>query len=566
MTSAITRAPAGAAHAHGFAKSLKGDAPSDAFEALFAAVAGAQPQPVTPPVAGETAGNGAEPGRSGGGAHDDDKASPQALLMAASMTLVTSDAKVDPRKAPAQDHSQIVASARASIAPRNPALENTGADSTLPKLTPASASQRIVPNATFVIPQPVAHALIAHKGRVAETPVPPTADPPRIARTPIASEPAAPATRQPPEPVGASVPSHTEAETLSPAPPSSPSETAVEHTRSNLSPRALVQAAMVEVVRSPGRLRMPAPDPANTDVQHAARPEPEARDAQATATMPGAVRNAAPAPAANAPVQRPSIVEQAAIADATATTAQPIVSPTPPAKASPTSRAAADIARQRQFALGSSSDAPTPADADTPAAAAPAFETLIALGKADGTLDGRAQTAPTTESTSPAAPSGAWLANLPAPTTTQALNTASAIATPRVFDQAAWSAALAQQVTASAIAATRETTVRITPDGLGPIEVRVRVASEHVDVRFAIEHPVTANMVREALPDLQRMLAQSGLRLGDAQVAQQNARDRGQAARDDASASPTGDDEPVAVGAAVGMRPRARVGLLDDFV
>ena len=134
------------------------------------------------------------------------------------------------------------------------------------------------------------------------------------------------------------------------------------------------------------------------------------------------------------------------------------------------------------------------------------------------------------------------------------------------FDQAAWSAALAQQITASAVAAARETTVRIKPDGLGPIEVRVRVESQHVDVRFAIEHPVTMSMVREALPDLERMLAQSGFSLGDAEVAQQNAGSRGQAARSDASPSQSSDDEPVAIRAAVESRPRARIGLLDDFV
>ena len=183
----------------------------------------------------------------------------------------------------------------------------------------------------------------------------------------------------------------------------------------------------------------------------------------------------------------------------------------------------------------------------------------------DLTLDSRAQSAANTESVSQAAPPGAWLANLPS-TTTQALNSPAALATPRTFDQAAWSAALAQQVTASAVAATRETTVRIKPDGLGPIEVRVRVESQDVHVRFAIEHPVTVNMVREALPDLQRMLAQSGLNLGDAQVAQQNAGSRGQAARGGASASQSSEDEPAAIGAAVETRPRARVGLLDDFV
>jgi len=558
MTAAITRAPAGAAHAHGFAKSLKGDAPARGieapFEALFAAVAGAQPQPAMPPVVNDAAGKGAERGKAGEGAPDDDQASPQALLIAASMTLVAPDAKiVDPRPipAPASSHGVAGKSALGAAMP----LEITRADSP----PPPAASQRIVPNATFVITQPVAHALIAHKGRVAETPVPPTADPPRIARAPIASETAASAAKLMPELVGAPVPSHVEANTLSPAPPSSQPETSVEPQRSNLSPRALVQAAMVEVVRSPGRGRTPPPDAANADAPDAPQPQPAAPDRQLSGTVPAAIPGAMPAPVANTALPMPPIVEQAAIADAAASIAQPVAAPKP----APSSRAAADIARQRQLVLDS---AESPTAADAPEAGAPTFETLIALRKAGGTPETRTQSAPGNESLSPAAPSGAWLANLPA-SSTQAPGAMPAIAMPHAFDQAAWSAALAQQVTASAIAATRETTVRIKPDGLGPIDVRVSVASGHVDVRFAIEHPVTVNMVRDALPDLQRMLAQSGLSLGDAEVAQQNAGNRGQAARGDASGFKASDEEPAAaVRAASGTRPRARVGLLDDFV
>ena len=553
MTSAITRAPGGAAHAHGFAKSLKGDAPAEGFEALFAAVAAAQPAPVTPPV-GDAVGKRADHGKAGeGDAQDDERASSQALLIAASMTLVAPDVKViDPRNVPVAANSHAVAMGPAPAAPRVPAFENTTADSTPPQDAPAAASQRIVPNAAFAISEPVAHELIAHKVRVAESPVVPAADPPRVPRAPIVSEAAASPATHAPDPPGVSVPSHIETRTLSPAPPSSPPQAPVERTRSALSPRALVQAAMVEVVRSPGRGRTPPPEAANADTQDAAEPQtqPPAPSAPAAATIPAAISDAAPAPVASNPIPLPPIVEQAVIADTT----QPFVAPSQAPKPSPTSRAAADIARQRQYVLASS-ESPSPAAGDSSEIAAPTFQTLIALRKADGTREDRV----------PATPSNAWLANVPA-STTQAPSSMTAAAMPRTFDQAAWSAAFAQQVTAAAVAATRETTVRIKPEGLGPIEVRVRIESQHVDVRFAIEHPVTVNMVREALPDLQRMLAQSGLSLGDAQVAQQNAGSRGQASND-ASASQTGEDETAApVRSAVETRPRARVGLLDDFV
>src|SRR4051812_2485212 len=106
MTSAITRAPAGAAHAHGFAKSLKGDAPAEAFEALFAAVAGAQPLPATPPVIADS-GKGTEPNKPSEGANDDDSTPPpSAQLVAAMMSFAAPEVKVvDPRTSPASANS-----------------------------------------------------------------------------------------------------------------------------------------------------------------------------------------------------------------------------------------------------------------------------------------------------------------------------------------------------------------------------------------------------------------------------------------------------------------------------
>src|SRR4051812_32357136 len=149
---------------------------------------------------------------------------------------------------------------------------------------PAPASQTFVPNAAFVILEPPAHALIAHKGRIGESPIAPTADPPRSARAPsVAQTTVSPAFREP-ELVGLPVQSHVESKPLSTAPPSNSQHTPVERTRNEMSPRALVQAAMVEVVRSPGRGRMPAPEAANNDTQDA-MPMPAQPDAAAPAPM-----------------------------------------------------------------------------------------------------------------------------------------------------------------------------------------------------------------------------------------------------------------------------------------
>ncbi|HEY6893996.1 MAG TPA: hypothetical protein VI258_07500, partial [Rhodanobacteraceae bacterium] len=260
MIAAITRAPAGAAHAHGFAKSLKGDAPAEGFEALFAAVAGAQPLPVAPPVVAD-AGKSAEHGKPGEGAHDEANASSSAQLIAASMVLVAPHARVvDPRSAPAPVHAQPVSEHALPSAVGAPApLEIARDDSTAHAAPPVPPSQTIVPNAAFAIRAPASHALIAHKDHVAESTVAPAADPPRVTRAPVVPESAASDAKREPVSVGAPVPSHAEAKPLSTASPPFPPQAPAERARDNLSPRALVQAAMVEVVRSPGRGRTPQP-------------------------------------------------------------------------------------------------------------------------------------------------------------------------------------------------------------------------------------------------------------------------------------------------------------------
>ena len=313
--------------------------------------------------------------------------------------------------------------------------------------------------------------------------------------------------------------------------------------RTTLSPRAAVQEALVALVRSPGRPR-PAPPP-----EESKPVEPEIADAAKVATPPShaTASNATQAPPA---IAMPEI--------------ETITIPAPAAKPSASSRAAADIARQRQFALAADASPVVDTNLPTELSEGSAFQTMVALHKADGALGNDSAARADSAISAPASP-GAWIGNLPS--ATHAASGANPLVAPRTFDQAAWSEALARQVAATATAAARETGVRLEPEGLGPIEVRVRVEAERVDVRFAIEHPVTVNMVRAALPDLERLLAQSGMSLGQANVAQQNANGREHAApRTHASGARGEIEDASSTSAAIDMRPRTRVGLLDDFV
>jgi len=556
MTSAISRA-ANAAHAHGFAKSVKNEAPTEGFEALFAAVA----NPVATPTVSAPS---SEPGKPGESAREDEKkGSASAFELAASMAIVAADAgKNELRAMPAPVVTRTTAE---SIQTSQVSLPRVASNSLpdfpvrvpgreavhVPTVPPEHASKS---ESAAVPPMAVPHDVPQIEAEGARTNSPASNSP---ASTPDAKILFAKAAATPiveNEAVVANVPNlATPARethvTTSPEPAAPPQPFA--RPRVELSPRALAQAAIVEAMRSPGRGRTQTTDEGDAPVP----------------------KSAAPAITSNVPIQTTPVAQATVavtppvaaamstlVADTPAALAKPITVSPAPSKPAASSRAAADILRQRQYALGTDT---SPIGDIVPESAA-TFETLIALRKADGAFEGHASSVGEHESAAPVS-SGTWLPNLPT-SAASATTSASAIMAPRAFDQAAWSAALAQQVTASAIAAAKETTVRVEPEGLGPIEVRVRVQSEHVDVRFAIEHPVTMNMVRAALPDLERMLAQSGLNLGDAQIAQQNAGQREQSMPRRGAVSNGADDESAAMTSPVESRPRARVGLLDDFV
>jgi flagellar hook-length control protein FliK len=235
--------------------------------------------------------------------------------------------------------------------------------------------------------------------------------------------------------------------------------------------------------------------------------------------------------------------------------ARPAISP---------SRIAIDLARSRQQALAATT--PTAVDAANvvPTNDPMTFSTLIAMKKADAMLTDRADARDAIDSVM--TPSASWNTSTLATASNAVASGAIHPASPS-FDPAAWSAALARQVAAAAAAEAREASVTFEPKGLGPIEVRVRVDAARVDVRFAIEHPVTVNLVREALPDLEKLLAQSGMTLGDANVAQQQASGGGrQAFAASTSTSSRERDDDATLATSVEVRPRIRAGLLDDFV
>jgi len=65
-----------------------------------------------------------------------------------------------------------------------------------------------------------------------------------------------------------------------------------------------------------------------------------------------------------------------------------------------------------------------------------------------------------------------------------------------------------------------EATLRISPDGLGPVEIRLSLDGDRVDVALHAAQADTRQALEQALPRLREMLAQQGLQLGHADVGQ----------------------------------------------
>ncbi|WP_266171304.1 flagellar hook-length control protein FliK [Dyella subtropica] len=109
----------------------------------------------------------------------------------------------------------------------------------------------------------------------------------------------------------------------------------------------------------------------------------------------------------------------------------------------------------------------------------------------------------------------------------------------------------------------KEARIRLQPQELGTLDVKVSVEHNRVDVSFTAQHSAAVTAVQQSLGQLDLMLAGQGLSLGQAHVGQQ---DRGRAGQGGtgATASQADEAEPVAQSAAVAVRTVA-LGLLDTF-
>src|SRR5690606_41281170 len=96
-----------------------------------------------------------------------------------------------------------------------------------------------------------------------------------------------------------------------------------------------------------------------------------------------------------------------------------------------------------------------------------------------------------------------------------------------------------------------EGSLRLAPEDLGPLEVRISLQQSTAHVWFGAQHADTRAALAEALPRLREMFAEAGLSLGHGGVSQEapgrrageSAPARGGAAAD--AAAPLGGEAPV---------------------
>lgn len=145
-----------------------------------------------------------------------------------------------------------------------------------------------------------------------------------------------------------------------------------------------------------------------------------------------------------------------------------------------------------------------------------------------------------------------------------AASTAHLRTVPGTVGTPAWRQALGDEVSLMIERGVGAATLRLSPEHLGPVEVRIDFADDSTNVWFAASHADTRAALADALPRLRDMLASVGVNLGEAGVHRELA---GEAGRHDGARRDAG---PPAAGAGVdsgvvATRLDAGRGLVDEY-
>lgn len=124
-----------------------------------------------------------------------------------------------------------------------------------------------------------------------------------------------------------------------------------------------------------------------------------------------------------------------------------------------------------------------------------------------------------------------------------------------------WGAEFAARISWVVDRGDQTASIRLSPEDLGPVEVRVAIREGEASIWFGAAHAETRQAIEQAIPRLREMLSANGLSLADAGVFQQAPRDPQRGfVRADALRAKAEAMEPQ--GMRIGLRAR---GLIDDY-
>jgi flagellar hook-length control protein FliK len=126
----------------------------------------------------------------------------------------------------------------------------------------------------------------------------------------------------------------------------------------------------------------------------------------------------------------------------------------------------------------------------------------------------------------------------------------------------AFAAELNQQITWFATQDIKQARIRLHPEELGMLDLKISVQHGKVDVAFTAQHPGAVLALQQSLPQLDQMLAQQGLSLGHSEVGQHGREDAPGQGRGNGDDRDGAIDEVSGVGAVAVTRS---LNLLDAF-
>ncbi|UGB38785.1 flagellar hook-length control protein FliK [Frateuria soli] len=149
---------------------------------------------------------------------------------------------------------------------------------------------------------------------------------------------------------------------------------------------------------------------------------------------------------------------------------------------------------------------------------------------------------------------------MPAPGAATTIAPAHALSVASPAGTPAFAQELGQQVVWLGQQDVKQARIRLHPEDLGAVDVKVSMNHDRVDVSFAVQHPSAVHVVQQTLPQLDALLAQHGLALGQADVGQRQ--QQGEGGR---TGEPGAIGEVEAEPAVMAHTPVAALGMLDTF-